>query len=226
MILTVGCQKANVSVTPLSSLNMVNAMVGVPAVKANWTNSSSKSSSQFYSQISATVGYGASYTYGVLANKSIPLTVVSTADTVNALFSGNFNLPTGGVFTFFLAGYPGAIDTVLIKEAIPVYNDSSCGVRFINLVYNGNPISIRQASSPGIADFSAIGYKQYTDFKQYTADVAHGSYGFQIVDDISNVVLASYTLSAPLFHNVTLTWVGQAGGTGGGAPKIFRINNY
>jgi len=149
------------------------------------------------------------------------LTVVSTTDTTDAIFAGNFNLLAGGVYSLFLAGQLGAVDTVLIHELIPRYSDSSCGVRFINLVYNGNPIFIQQTSTPGVAEFPAMSYRQYSTFRQYPADVSHGSYSFDVVDNITNEVLASYTLSTPYFQNVTLAWIGDAS-----APTIVQINNY
>src|SRR5258708_4699301 len=123
------CQKTKVTLTPLASVTLVNATVGITAVKSNWTDLTNKSQSQYYGQISTTVGYGANYVYGVLANRSIPLTIIATTDTVNPIFSGNLNLAAGSINSFYLAGHIGAVDTVLIKELIPVYSDSSCGVR-------------------------------------------------------------------------------------------------
>jgi len=210
----------------MASLSMANAVIGAAVVKANWTNVGDKVSGQPYSQITTTVNYGSYSVYSVLANKVVPLTVASTADTADAIFTGNLNLSTGGVYSLFLAGYTGAIDTVLIQESIPRYVDSSCGVRFINLVYNGNPVFIQRTNMPGIADFPSMSYKQYSGFKQYAADITNGSYSFQVVDNTTNKVLASYNLSTPFFQNVTLAWVGQSGGTGTNAPKIVRINNY
>jgi len=210
----------------MASLNMTNAIVEAAVVQANWTNVGNKVSSQPYSDIAITVNYGSYWVYSVLANRTVPLTVVPTTDTTDAMFAGNLNLSAGGVYSLFLAGQMGAVDTVLIHESIPRYGDSSCGVRFINLVYNGNPIFIQQLSSPGVVDFPAMGYKQYSGFKQYLADVNHSTYNFQVVDNTTNAVLATYTLSTPFFQNVTLAWVGQVGGAGLNAPSIVQINNY
>jgi len=220
------CRKNVIYVAPTAALNLVNATVGEAAVKVNWTNVSNKSTSQYYSQISTAVGYGTNYVYGVLSGQAIPMTVVATTDTVNAIFKASLNLSRGGIYSLFLAGNVSTIDTVFIQESIPVYGDSSCGVRFINLVSNSNPIFIRQTSTPTVTDFSSIGYKQYTSFKQYPAAAANKSYSFQVVDGTTNGVLATYVLTTPYFHNVTLAWIGQAGGTGAAAPKVIRINNY
>jgi len=220
------CQKSKTSITPMASLNLINATVGTTAIKSNWTNLVNKSQSQYYGQISTTVGYGANYVYGVLANRDVPLTIIATTDTVNPIFTANLNLSSGSIYSFYLAGHTGAVDTILVKEVIPAYGDSSCGVRFINLVYNSNPIDIRQKSTPGIIDFSTIGYKQYSSFKQYGARVVNTTDTFQVVDHTTSAVLTTYVLSTPYFQNVTLAWIGQSGGAAANAPKVIRINNY
>ena len=67
------CKKDSISISPLASLNIVNACVNLGTVEANFTNVGSKSGYEYYSQISTTVAYGNNNNYAVVANKSIPL---------------------------------------------------------------------------------------------------------------------------------------------------------
>lgn len=209
----------------MAAVTMVNAVVGEGNLKVNWTNIGNKSSSQYFSQISTTVGYGANNTYSVLANRTMPMTVVATADTVNPVFTGVFNFAQGSIYSFFLSGKVGSIDTTFLKESIPAFGDSSCGVRIINLIYNGNPITGRLAGNATM-DFPSVGYKQSSQFKQYASLSSNSSYTFEIVDYVTNSVLGTYKVSTPFFHNVTLALIGQMGGVGSSAPKIVQINHY
>lgn len=210
----------------MASLNIVNATVGLGAVKANFTNVGDKSTSEYYSQISTIVNYGSNNIYGVLANQSVPLTIATVTDSTNPVFTTQFNLVSSGIYSLYLVGQVGSIDTLLIKEVIPAYTDSLCGVRFINLSYNSDPIIITQAVTPSVNEFGPLTYKQYSAFKVYPATVASNNYGFQVRDASTNVVLGSYTLSAPNFHNVTLAWIGQAGAIDVNAPQVVAINQY
>ncbi len=219
------CKKDSVSLTPLASLNLVNATVNAGAVKANFTNVSGKGGGQYYSQITTSVNYGSNNVYGVLAGRTIPITV-APADTTQPVFGGNLSLTRGGIYSFYLAGQAGAVDTLLVKESIPHHGDSSCGVRFINLSYNSNPIIITQAATPTVIEFNSLRYKQFSEFKTYAASLAVKSYAFQVRDAGTNALLGSYTLSTPYFQNVTLAWIGQGGGSGLAAPKVIRVNNY
>ena len=219
------CKKIEVATTPLSSLNIVNASVNLASIEANFSNAGQKVNVQYYSQISS-INYASNAVYGVLANLNVPLTIVPSSDTMNTVYSGTFNLLKGGIYTLFLTGNNNSVDTLLIKESIPYHPDSSCGIRFVNLSYNGDPIVITQTVTPNAIDFSTMSYKQYSEFKNYSCTVANSSYVFQVRDALTNTILASYTLATPFFQNVTLAWIGQMGGTGAAIQKIMRINHY
>jgi hypothetical protein len=220
------CKKSDVTLSPLASLNLVNATVNLGTVQANFTNLSNKTTGQPYSQITTTVPYGSNNVYGVLANMAIPLTIVATTDTTKPIYISSLNFANGSIYSLYLAGQTGAVDTVMVRETIPYYADSTCGVRFINLSYNSNPIVVTQSITPTVNDFSSLTYKQYSSFKTYPSKSSNSSYIFQVRDAVAGTLLGSYTLSTPYFHNVTLAWVGQTGGTGAATTKVIRINNY
>src|SRR5258708_7212219 len=108
------CRKNIITVTPTATLILVNATAGGTTVKVNWTNVANKSTSQYYNQISTTVGYGANFGYGVLSGRPVPFTIVATTDTINPIFSANLNLSNGGIYSLYLAGKVGAVDTVFV----------------------------------------------------------------------------------------------------------------
>ncbi|MEO8172416.1 MAG: hypothetical protein ABI581_05010 [Sediminibacterium sp.] len=218
------CKKDTVATTPLASLNLVNATVNAPAVKANFTSVPGNIS--YYNLITATTSYGANTAYGVLATNSVALAVALSTDSTKLIYNGSLNFGNGELYTLYLAGQATAPDTILRKENIPAYQDSSCGVRFINLSYNSTPIKVTLSTTPTVSEMSSLAYKAQSEFIKYDATVANNTRIFQVRDASTNAILASYTLTVPRFFACTLAWIGQTGTTGTNAPKVQRINNY
>lgn len=219
------CKKDSVSSTPLASLNIVNAAVNVPSIKSNFVPDAAKPN--YYKLITASTAYGANTPYGVLANTNYPLYIINSADSTKTIATASINYGSGEIYTLYLAGSSTQVDTILRKEAIPSFTDSSCGVRFINLSYNSSPIKITLSATPTVDELgTSLAYKQQSGFKTYPATVANNTYAFQVRDAGTNNLLGSYTLTVPRFFSCTLAWIGQTGTTGGTAPKVQRINNY
>ncbi|MES2329929.1 MAG: hypothetical protein V4539_10025 [Bacteroidota bacterium] len=219
------CKKSTVDITPLASVNIVNASVNVAAAKVNFTGPVSPN---YYNLITATTAYGANTAYGVLANTTVPVQVIISPDSTKVIANASFNFANGDVYSFYLAGQSTAVDTILRKETIPTYQDSSCGVRFINLSYNSSPISVTlsTAATAPITEFTGLAYKAQSVFKKMDATVANNTYTLQVRDATTLALLGSYTLTVPRFFSCTLAWIGQTGGTGTAAVKVQRVNNY
>lgn len=228
VLFMVCCKKSEEpGIVPLASINIVNGCINIGTIKANFTNASTKNGGyQYFSQITTSIAYGSNAIVGVLAQEQVPLTIAPIADTAQPIYNGSLSFAKGAGYSLYLAGTATAVDTVLILDAISFHSDSNCGVRFINLSYNSNPIVITQSATPTVDDFSNLSYKEISAFKTYPAGYANASYNFQVRDAATNTLLATYPLSTPYFHNVTLAWIGQMGGTGANAPKIIRVNNY
>ncbi len=218
-----GCKKSTVDITPLASINIVNASVNVAAAKINFTGPVSPN---YYALITATTAYGANTAYGVLAGTTVPVTIINNIDSTIAIAKANLQFSTGDLYSFYLAGQSTAVDTILRKETIPTYQDSSCGVRFINLSYNSSPIAVTLSTTPTVNEVSSIAYKAQSSFIKYNANLANNTYTFQVRDATTLALLGSYTLTVPRFFSCTLAWIGQTGGTGTAATKVQRINNY
>jgi hypothetical protein len=203
------CQKTVVNTTPLASLNLVNAVVNSGSVEVNFTNSTGKIPGEPYANISTTVGFGSGNAYSILASTTVPINVVLSTDTLSLLYSGEVNAKNGGTYSLYLAGQVGQVDSVFMQDTgIPYYTDSSCGVRFINLSQGSLPVNVTLAPTPGVNEFSSLGYKQITGFKQYAANSQNSAYTFNVIDVASDSLLASYTLTTPVFRNVTLALTG------------------
>jgi len=203
----------------LASLNLINVSVILGPVKAKLTDKEG-----LYSLITATVPYNGYAVYGITASRSVPITVVSSTDTTNTVFNSELKFNDGDIYSLFLTGQIGNVETIMIKENIPAFSDSLCGVRFINLSYNSNPVNITLTTTPEVAEFSNLTYKQISDFKTYPALSTNVSYSFQVRDAVTSNLLASFTLPTPRFRAVTLTLTGVAGGSP--ALSVIRINHY
>lgn len=220
------CKKSTVETSPLASLNIVNATVGVSAAKVRF---SGPNGANYYNLITATTAYGANTAFGVNANTNVPVTIINSPDSTKIIYQNTLNFSNGDLYTLYLAGQATAVDTILRKEtSLPSFTDSSCGVRFINLSYNSNPITVTlsTAATTAITEFTGLAYKTQSVFKTFPAGVANNTYTFQVRDAGSMALLGSYTLTVPRFFSCTLAWIGQTGGTGTAAVKVQRINNY
>ena len=123
------------------------------------------------------------------------LVLVKAADKTQTIASLNVNVTTGGIYTLFLAGQSTSPDTVLAKETIPGFVDSSCGVRFINLSYNSRPITVSLNTTPTTQDFTSISYKNYSSFKIYSANAAKETCTFQVRNAATSTLHGTYTLT-------------------------------
>src|SRR3954464_11253018 len=86
------CKKDGVELTPLASLNIVNATVNLGAVKNNFTGPGLPN---FYAAITATTGYAANTAFGVRADMGVPLNIVAITDTTKPVFTKTLNFGNG-----------------------------------------------------------------------------------------------------------------------------------
>lgn len=217
ILVIIACKKEDVrhilSITPTASINIVNVVVNGQIVKLNKISNDSVLNYN-YKQFGLLSGENNIYVYPV-------------ADSVHPYYNNVILAGDRDIYSLFISGsILNKVDTLLLKDNIPTYSDSSCGIRFINLVYNSNPIIVTQAATPTVIDYSSLSYRQVSNFKKYPALSVNSSYTFQVRDALSNSVLATYTLTSPRFFNCTLVWKGQISGTGNNAPSILRVNNY
>ena len=158
-----------------------------------------------------------------------PLYVVRNKDTTQRIFSGTLNLSPGAIYSFFLSGDTTRPDTLLVQDNIPVYTDSSAGVRFVNLSPGSQPVEVNlKGSTSGQSEFSNLGYKQIGAFKKYAAvsSVPGRQYIFEVRSQEGDSLLLTYTWAYTLHKNNTLVLSGSTVSGTGQPLHIFQVNNY
>lgn len=216
------CEKNDAGIPQLTSVNIINAVVNTTAIKVNPFGSAIT-----YNSYTDSVKFGAFKLYSLHAGTETPLTIVATTDTTKPLFTASLSINAGEYYALFLSGqYPQA-DTVWARDNFSNYTDSLIGIRFINLSPNSNAVKINIKGNTTQNEVNSLGYKQLTDFKQYSAKIANPNYQFEVRDVATSALLASFTLSYTRFHNHTLVIKGLAGvTTGANAFSVFSVNPY
>lgn len=218
------CKKYDYNgVVPPASVTIVHAMPSGNQIVPVFA----KSATQYYSGMQK-VGYGGSQLYSPPASSNA-LQIVPITDTVFNIFNAKVPIVSGGIYTLFLAGDTSKADTMWVKDAIPVYGDSSAGVRFVNLASGGKSISINLAGNDPVSqtEISSLGYMHISAFKKYLANSSvAGNYKFEIHDQASGDSLTTYTWNYPRFKNNTIVIAGSTDPGSGIALKVFSVNNY
>ncbi|MES2329908.1 MAG: hypothetical protein V4539_09915 [Bacteroidota bacterium] len=237
--------KKDVEPVQLSSITIVNSVIGSNPIITDF--SSTKPISIYYAS-TPKISYGAFYSFS-RPNGNLTLTAYQTTDTTNAIYNtdnkgADLNLQPQGIYSLFLCGQVMPTvqpDAVFVKDDLPYHpsNDSTVGVRFINLSPGSNPLNVTLSTSTTTNEFAGIAYKSITSFKNYAATAAVSSYVFQFRDAMSNAVLGSFTISGVnngtgtntlgntyRFRNFTVVFKGLPGATGTNAQGTFIVNNY
>lgn len=209
-ILLVCCDKDEIKLTPLSSLTLVNVVnSGQPVrIGSNRLIVSNNNNGQF----SFRAGNNNLYIWPV-------------TDSLHPYYNQPLSTGSGEIYSIFLSGDTTAVDGVVVKDNIPYRQDSSFGVRFINLSSGSSPVKINLMDSPGISEFGNLSYKQISDFKSFPALAASTGFTFEVRLVTTDSLLTSTEISSnniPRFRNITLVYRGASEGPVG----ITRVNNY
>jgi hypothetical protein len=226
LIAFIACQKAKVTPAP-ASFTIVHAMtggnrivpkLGLDTARRYYVNSAS-------SAVLTKISYGNSLQYSAVAG-NIALSVVPITDTTFKIFQGNLPLVSGGIYSFFLSGDTLHADTLLVKDEIPTYNDSTAGIRFVNLSNGGKSLSLNLAGDPGNKQVPSLGYRQITGFLPYDARTIGGSYSFDIRDGASGDSLTTITWNYITYKNTTIVIAGPTDPTNPSSFRIISVKNY
>ncbi|MDP4148749.1 MAG: DUF4397 domain-containing protein [Bacteroidota bacterium] len=186
---------------------MTNVVVGGSALNYNTTTMTVNNNN--YSQLTMNAG-------------SSVLNLYPAASPKSPYYDQTIQTAAGDNYSLFLSGSsPASVDDILIKESYTNYADSTCGVRFINLSPNSNPISVNVTGQANGSAVTSLAYKEYSGFIKFPAIAANPNYAFQIRDVGTGNILASYTLTTPYFNNVTIVFRGLVS-----APGVLLVKNY
>jgi hypothetical protein len=209
-LVAMGCHKSSSVLVSPSSLNIVNAIpTSQPIIPVLGT-----ANAIVYFGNAESINYADAQLYSPLSGPN-SLYIVQSTDTLEInpkfeMFNGTLNLVSGGIYSFFLCGDTTAVDTFFVQDHIPVYNDSSAGVRFVNLSPGSGPMNINFQGNPATqTEFSNLAYKQISTFKAYSASSsAPVNYTFVIHDQVSGDSVV-YSWSYSLYKNNTIVIAGS-----------------
>lgn len=218
-IIAAACKKENnIKITPLSSVNVTNAIFNSSPVIVNTTDGSIP-----FSNSPTHIAYQSYGQYSMIAGAAT-VSVTYASDTLKPIITQKVNAANGSYYSMFLSGTAGAVDIVLVKDNYTNYADGVCGVRFINLSSDSHPISINITGNSNGNEVSNLAYKAYTNFKKYAVTASNNSFSYDIRDAATGNFLTTFVLYAPTFQNVTLALTGLENDPNGVA--IEQINNY
>jgi hypothetical protein len=227
----VGCSKTN-NWGKTSSLNIVNAVNGSSAIVTDFEPIGPKTNLATSLQYFATanqISYGAVWESGSYAGE-VPISLFQTTDSATALWQGSIHLIPGSIQTLYLSGDTSSVDTLLLSDNIPFYSssDSVSGLRFINLIWGSQPVSINLVgNAPSEVEFDNIGYQEISGFKQYAANIASpGALNFEIRDRNSDSLLTTFQWSSTLFKNNTIVLMGSERNILPEPIQVLAINNF
>jgi hypothetical protein len=218
-IILSSCEKGEFKNIPVSSIKIVNAVSGGSAIRLAGNRTEVYGNSSWDFSI-----------YSDTPNVYVWPVGDSANPYYNPLKSVDFN--DRAMYTLFLGGDVTAVETIMIKENFPMHNDSTAGIRIINLSPNSPALKVTLSTSSGTSEFGDINYKQITDFKTYPATSANSEYTFEFRDAATDEIISSTTMYygaalsdfIPVFRNVTLVFRDIVGGDP--AAGITRVNHY
>ena len=218
------CTKSTKAITPPAAVVVVHAMQQgktiIPVFSAD---------PLLLFAAAKTITYGTAAYYSLISGDQ-PMYIVKMTDTLKPVFRNNFELASAKIYSLFIAGDTARPDVVFVEDAVPVFNDSVCGVRFVNLSPASKPINVNiKGNGAAKTELTGIGYKQVSDFKTYEASSKLGkkNYIFEVRNQANDSLLLTYTWTFPLFKSHTLVLTGIVNAAGKPATlKIFPVNNY
>lgn len=222
------CKKEynSVKTVPMSSLTLINAVVNSDPIIADFNAFDSLS---VYYNTAPQVGYQSSYEFSVISGNT-PTEIYQVSDTTNPLFKHTLSLEPNAIYSLFLTGTANSqngVDTLLTIDK-PLYHsdqDSTMGLRFVNLSQGPQSISINLLGNPDGSEVPSLNYKSITNFKTYAASSNFIEYTFEIKDAASGTLLTTYTYTVTPFQNVTMVVSGAYDSTNN-SISAFLVNNF
>lgn len=203
----------------LSSLTIANAIVGGTQAKLGSIVAQVQNISN---------NAGTSFTLPAGTNR---IYVWPVGDSLHPYYNESLTTAHNEIYSLFLTGTPGAIESLLIKEALPVHTDSTFGIRFINLSPGSPAVKVTLSTSTTISEFGDLAYKEASAFKTYNAFSTNTTYTFQVRNAATEALISSFVITGaspitgiPRFTNVTLILRGKVSGVP--AAGISRINHF
>src|SRR5688572_4866540 len=125
-LIMVSCKKEEVNLTPLTSLNVTNAVVGGKTVRPG-SNKVDSATNMNYRQFTLKAGSNNIYLW-------------QTGDSSHPYFNNTLQTNDRDIYSIIVAGdVTTTIGMIVVKESIPYRTDSTARIRVINLSPNSTP---------------------------------------------------------------------------------------
>ncbi|QEC42918.1 hypothetical protein [Pseudobacter ginsenosidimutans] len=148
------------------------------------------------------------------------------------------DLPVGTVSSLYLTGTTEAPDTVFARDQLAYHSfaDSVTSLRMVNLIPELT-VNVNQQGSPDENEWSSLGYKSISAFRDFSLTGTGAKYIFEIKDAATGNLVTTATVDAAdrrqstsfinyyRFKNLTMILYGKAGNTGATAPKVAIMSN-
>jgi hypothetical protein len=154
------------------------------------------------------------------------------------LLKSVFNFDPGGIYSLFVYGSKATPGYTIMKDIIPPLKgvDSVTNIRFANFSED-QAISINLKDQPSGSFISEVSLGTASAFIELSANNAVAKYDFEIRDQITGELLASFTADkvndhtnnngSNLWYNKsnTLVFVGKKGETGLLLPRVIKMSH-
>jgi hypothetical protein len=214
-----GCKKQEVESTALSSITITNAIIGGAQAK-----------------LGAHVAAPQNLNNNAAASFSLPagnnrVYIWPVGDSLHPYYDKVLTSSQYETHSLFLTGTSANVESLLIKETLPVHNDSAFGVRFINLSPGSPAVKVTLSTSTTVSEFGNVAYKEISAFKVYSATAVNSTYTFQVRNAATDAIIATNAMTGisaatgiPRYSNITLVLRGVVSGSP--AAGITRVNHY
>ena len=199
-----------------ASLTIVHALAGTDNLYVNF-NGLRLTDGTYFSDLQ-TLTYGFAQNFGGYSG-SQQIGISRPSDTASQnkhLLLLNLDLALNSMQTLFIAGSAAFPDTVLSNDVLPyqAQNDSTVGVRFVNLSVNNPTIDIGLGGNMINSEQSMLPYKALTAYALHSLRSSQASYVFEFRDHESGELLGSCVVDEQQrSKNLTLILLPQ--------PEIF-----
>ena len=225
----IGCHKSS-SLQGPAAVNIINAIPGSqPLIPVLGTTAAIPSYLN-----AANVPYGMARMYTPLGGSTtIYIVQDAVGDTIapeghgTGVFSGAISFAPYGIYSFFLARDTVSADTMLVRDQIPTFTDSSAGVRFVNLSAPGQVFAVNIEGGVLGSEMSALPYKGITSFIPHPGGAGPEAAGYLfVIRDQGGDSLTSFLWMPMAFKSNTLVITGSPDSTGVRGLSVFAVNNY
>ncbi len=233
------CKKTTLS-SDTASLTVVNAAVGQRQIIPNF-DASTPLPQYFYSLHVIYGSFSVADQLDYTGKRMLAFyNYIDTLPQAHPLVTVPVDLETGSVHSVFVTGTPAHPDVLFTNDTIAYYpnNDSTAGIRFVNILSSGESVNINQQVTPAVKEVSNLAYKGATGFIRYPATRSITSYKFEFRNAVTGTLINTYTVNQPgaqglsynpnlwLFKNNTLALIGSTDSVGTYRPQVILINNF